>query len=289
MIKVRNLGTRGEIYIYGTIVDDSDAQWLKDADGNIIGYQFPADIKAKLDALKGLPIDIHISSDGGSVSAGLAIANMIAEHDAPTTAIVDGWAASIASIVAMSANKIKMYDSSFLMIHNPAVGGVFGGADLLRSIADWLDKIKQVIAQTYAKHSNKTIDEIIAKMDAETWFTASEAKEFFNNVEIADGVGLKAVAQFNAIKDFKNVPEAVQKALNNSLNNEVNEVVNEVDTKVNEVDTVVNTDNQIVNETVNQTVDETVDKTIDDNKNYIISVLRGAYDYEEKSRSIARD
>ena len=215
MIRVENLGTRGEIYLYGTIIDDSDAQWLRDEDGNILGYQFPSDVKAQLDSLKGLPIDIHISSDGGSVSAGLAIANMIASHDAPTTAIIDGWGASIASVVAMSANVIKMYDSSFLMIHNPAVGGVFGGAELLRSVADWLDKIKEVIAQTYKKHSDKTIEEIVAKMDAETWFTAFEAKEFFNNIEVIEGGELKAVAKMDmtAIDSYKNVPEAVKEQL----------------------------------------------------------------------------
>ena len=256
MIKVCNNGTRGEIWLYGTIIDDSDAQWLRDDDGNILGYQFPSDIKEQLDGLKGLPIDIHISSDGGSVSAGLAIANMIASHDAPTTAIIDGWGASIASVIAMSANVIKMYDSSFLMIHNPAVGGVFGGAELLRSVADWLDKIKDVIAQTYKKHSEKTLDEIIAKMNAETWFTASEAKEFFNNVEIIDGGGLKAVAKLNmtAMNTFKNVPEAVKEAL---------------------------VDNQVVD---NQVIDKNVDdKTVADCTNYILDVLKRSFSYEEES------
>ena len=257
MINVKNLGTRGEIWLYGTIIDDSDAQWLRDEDGNMIGYQFPQSIREQLDSLKGLPIDIHISSDGGSVSAGLAIAHMIAEHDAPTTAIIDSWGASIASVIAMSANTIKMYDTSFLMIHNPAVGGVFGNAELLRSIADWLDKIKTVIAETYQKHSEKTLDEIIAKMDAETWFTASEAKEFFNNVEIIEGGSLKAVAKLDmtAINGYKNVPEAVKCML---------------------------TEDVAETETTEEDTEQVVDNNVDI-KNKIINVLRGAYSYEEES------
>lgn len=261
MIKIKNLADRGEIYIYGTIIDDTDAQWLRDEDGNLLGYQFPADIKEQLDALKGKPIDIHISSDGGSVSAGIAIANMIASHDAPTTAIIDSWAASIASVIAMSANTIKMYDSSFLMIHNPAVGGVFGNSDLLRSVADWLDKIKEIIAQTYAKHSSKPLDEIFAKMDDETWFTAREASEFFNNVEIIEGSELKAVAKVDmtALDGYNHVPEAVKDML---------------------------TEDVVENA---QTTEEATEDTTDNNdsndeiKNKILDVLRGAYNYEEKS------
>ena len=35
MIKIKNLSNKGEIYIYGTIVDDTDAKWLIGENGDI--------------------------------------------------------------------------------------------------------------------------------------------------------------------------------------------------------------------------------------------------------------
>lgn len=215
MIKVKNLNnTKGEIYLYGIILDDTDGQWLRDDEGNLIGYQIPADIKAQLDSLKGLPIDVHISSDGGSVSAGIAIANMLSAHDAPTTAYIDSWAASIASVIAFNCNKIVMPENSFIMIHNPSGGG-FGESSFLRSIADWLDKIRDTIAETYAKHCGGDIERIKKDMDKETWYTAKEASEIFDNVELVEANDIKAVAQLmksdgvEAVSKYKSAPKEI--------------------------------------------------------------------------------
>jgi ATP-dependent protease ClpP protease subunit len=246
MIKIKNLTTKGEIYLYGIIVDDSDAQWLRDEDGNILGYQFPADVKAQLDSLKGLPIDVHISSDGGSVSAGIAIANMLAAHDAPTVAYIDSWAASIASVIAFNCNKIIMPENTFIMIHNPAGGGM-GESSFLRSIADWLDKIRDTIADTYAKHCGGDIERIKSAMDAETWYTAREASELFDNVEMVEANDVKAVAQIMErggiekleYSKYNSAPTAIKSKVNNSANdnsananNDAEDVSNDVSNDV---------------------------------------------------------
>lgn len=265
MIKIKNLTTKGEIYLYGIIVDDSDAQWLRDADGNLLGYQFPADVKAQLDALKGLPIDVHISSDGGSCSAGIAIANMLSAHDAPTTAYIDSWAASIASVIAFNCNKVVMPENTFLMIHNPAGGGM-GEASFLRSIADWLDKIRDTIAETYAKHCNGDIERIKADMDKETWYTAKEASELFDNVELVEANDIKAVAQamqsdgIDAVSKYKSAPK--------ELENTINEAKNTIKDKLSGKETVVNgTENTITENTTNEE---------DNNNNIIIDTILNA-------------
>lgn len=275
MIKIKNLTTKGEIYLYGIIVDDSDAQWLRDADGNLLGYQFPADVKAQLDALKGLPIDVHISSDGGSCSAGIAIANMLSAHDAPTTAYIDSWAASIASVIAFNCNKVIMPENTFLMIHNPAGGGM-GEASFLRSIADWLDKIRDTIAETYAKHCNGDIERIKADMDKETWYTAKEASELFDNVELVEANDIKAVAQamqsdgIDAVSKYKSAPKEIT-------------IKDELSGK----ETVVNGTENTTNEAENTTNEE--DNNNNDNNNNIIidtilNALKRSYgNYEEKS------
>jgi len=90
---------------------------------------------------------------------------------------IDGLAASIASIIAMAGNKIVMPPGSMMMIHNPLVG-MYGSymASEMRETADFLDKIKESLVATYtSRQTKKTKDEIVALMDATTWFTAQDA------------------------------------------------------------------------------------------------------------------
>lgn len=209
MIKVKNLTSKGEIYIYGRIIDDTDASWLKMMEDGTLGYVWPTDIREQVESLKGLPIDVHIASDGGDVAAGIAIYNMLAKHEAPVTVYIDSWAASIASVIAFAGNKIVMPENTFLMIHNPQ-GGAFGTSDYIRSVADWLDKITGMIADTYADGQEKlSKEEIRGLMDKETWFTAKEAGDIWNKIEVVASNNVEAVACYKS--DFKTAPTALQK------------------------------------------------------------------------------
>lgn len=207
-LKVANYGDSAEIVLHGNIIDDTDGEWLRLADDNAIGYCYPAKVKEALDGLKGVPVDVHIASDGGNVAAGVAIYNMLRQHDAAVNVYVDAWAASIASLIAMSGNKIYMPSNAFMMIHNP-VGGALGDASYLRAVAEWLDKLQSMLAETYAKRSGvKSVEDFLALMNDETWLTANEAKDLWPDaVEILeDENAVEAVACFSSLK---NAPKAV--------------------------------------------------------------------------------
>lgn len=200
-IKIYNYADAGEIILHGDIIDDTEAEWLRLEDGDAIGYCYPDKVREALDALKGKPIDVHIASDGGNVGAGVAIYNALKAHDAPVNVYIDVWAASIASVVAMAGEKIYMPPNAFIMVHNPT-GGAYGDSNYLLAVATWLDKLRTMIAETYANRSNgKTVEDFTALMDAETWLTAAEAQELWPDaVEIltdADYATFKAVAQFS--------------------------------------------------------------------------------------------
>jgi ATP-dependent Clp protease, protease subunit len=121
-------------------------------------------------------IDLHINSPGGSVFDALAIHSVLARHPATVTVYVDGLAASAASVIAMVGDHVVMPAGSMLMIHDP-IGGVVGGADDMRGMAEALDRITDSLASTYAAKSGKPMDEIKALMAAETWLSAAEAVE----------------------------------------------------------------------------------------------------------------
>lgn len=228
MIKVKNYEDHAEIYLHGVIIDDTDAQYL-DLDNGDIGFVFPASIKEELGSIGNKPIDLHIASDGGNVAAGVALYNLLSAHNTPLTVYIDAWAASIASYLAMVGQKIIMPENSFLMIHNPS-GGAFGEAGYLRSVADWLDKLRTMIANKYAENANVPVEDIYELMDKETWLNAEEAKNLFGDkIEVVASNDIKAVACFSA---FSKAPDALKQPVNiNPLPEEETVLTNEIDKK----------------------------------------------------------
>src|SRR3546814_3727872 len=76
-------------------------------------------------------ITVRINSDGGVVTDGLAIYNALKRHPATISVVIDGIAASIASLVAMAGDTVSMHANTLMMLHAP-MGGLFGNAAELR-------------------------------------------------------------------------------------------------------------------------------------------------------------
>ena len=172
-LRVIDEGEHADLYISGSIVDDDEL--ITD------GYEFPRNIKKQLDACKGKKLTVYINSYGGSVAAGLAMANMIARHDKATTAVVEGVCCSIATQIFFSAKRCKMPANTLLMIHKPT-SAVAGTADEMRKAAEALDAIQSGLETTYL---NKAVEGVSAEqihemMNAETWLTGTDAANFFN-------------------------------------------------------------------------------------------------------------
>lgn len=139
--------------------------------GGVTAKQFAAELKP-LGSVQTL--NIHINSNGGDVFDGLAIYNLLAQHPARVVSHIDGLAASIASVIAMAGDEIRISESGFIMIHN-AAGGVLGGASDMRKMADLLDTVTASIADVYAERTSQEVPALRSMMDDETWFTGSEA------------------------------------------------------------------------------------------------------------------
>jgi ATP-dependent Clp protease, protease subunit len=119
-------------------------------------------------------IDVHINSPGGDVWEGLAIHNLLKDHEAKVNVKVDGVAASSASVIAMAGDTITIPKNALLMIHNPWSFAMGYESDL-RKQADVLAKHKTAIIETYLTKTKKSADEVSKLMDEETWFTGAEA------------------------------------------------------------------------------------------------------------------
>ncbi len=137
-----------------------------------------------LTAAAGQPICLHINSPGGDVFEARAMAAAIAAYPAPVEACIEGICASAATYIALAAGEVCMVEGALLMIHNSWTMA-YGDKTALLQTADLLNKIDGTIAADYIRKSGATPEQVTAWMDAETWFTASEAlaAKFIDSIE----------------------------------------------------------------------------------------------------------
>lgn len=128
---------------------------------------------ADLRDVKTVFLDIH--SEGGAIGDGFHIYHQILSHPARFIVNVPSIAASMAAVVAMAGDEIRMAENAFLVLHNPYFAEISGEARVLRHAADLLDAFKVNATRAFRRHSSLGDDEISALMDAETWLTAHEA------------------------------------------------------------------------------------------------------------------
>lgn len=166
-----------ELYIYGDVEGDG-YDWWRD---EVIRSETSAN--AFRDALAAHPnvtqINLYINSYGGSVFEGTAIYNQLRRHPAHKTVYVDGFACSIASVIAMAGDEVVMPRNTLMMIHNMWMGAV-GNAAELRKAADDLDVINDAGRQAYLEKAGEKLDEaaLTTMMDAETWLTAEQCIQY---------------------------------------------------------------------------------------------------------------
>lgn len=155
------------------------------------------------------PMDVHINSAGGSVFDGMAIYNTLRNREGKVRVHVDGLAASIASVIAMSGDEIVMEPGSMMMIHNPW-NITIGDAEDHRNSAELLDKVRDSLVTAYKKKTKLSSNELQGLMDSETWMTAEEAVAF----GFADRVGEESVQaaawRTHDLSAFVNVPGEVR-------------------------------------------------------------------------------
>ena len=156
-------------------------------------------------------ITVNINSVGGDVFTGISIYNMLKRHKAKIIVNVDGLAASIASVIAMAGDVVKMPSNSMMMVHNAMSGG-FGNANDLREIADLLEKVTSTLMNTYLDKSEKIKEATLkALLDAETWLTAEEAFSYGFVDEVITSKKIAACASKGELSMFNKVPASVLK------------------------------------------------------------------------------
>jgi ATP-dependent Clp protease protease subunit len=124
-------------------------------------------------------ISFYINSPGGVVSAGLAIYDTMQFIRCPVSTVCIGQAASMGSLLLCAGAKGKRYalPSSRVMVHQPS-GGAQGQAADIEIQAREILTLRSRLNEIYEKHTGQTLAAIEAKLERDSYMSATEARDF---------------------------------------------------------------------------------------------------------------
>lgn len=195
--------------IAGSIVDtDADRETFEDVT--------PVQVNSFIKTLEpGEGLELEITSYGGSVTAGLAICNLLKQASAEghqTASRVIGIAASMASAIACACDEMKIDANAFLMVHNPWTM-TMGNAGDLRKEAEVLDQYRDALLAVYRTKFDAS-DEVIKKMlDDETWIIGRDAGVFKLDAEVVPTEEPLRAAAFAKMPKFMKTPKALKEMI----------------------------------------------------------------------------
>ena len=163
------------------------------------------DVRAAMVGLSG-PLTVRLNSGGGNAFEGAAIHSVLKSYPGEMTIVVEGIAASAASLLAMAADEIAMAEGAVMMIHDPS-GMTWGTADDHRDQAEVLDTLANEYSAVYAKRAGLPVDEMRTLMKDELWMGGEEAVERgFADATVSNDDEEPAMAAF-PYQEFTSAPE----------------------------------------------------------------------------------
>jgi ATP-dependent protease ClpP protease subunit len=123
------------------------------------------------------PVHVHINSGGGSLLDGFAAVDYIKNCKAPVYSIIDGSAASAATLMSVVATKRMMYKHSFMLIHQLS-SGLWGKyedlIDDMKNSSLFMDTINEIYT-AHTKIPSKTLKEMLKR---DLWFDAKTCLKY---------------------------------------------------------------------------------------------------------------
>jgi ATP-dependent Clp protease, protease subunit len=198
-------GGEPEMEFYGYI---SEYSWFED---DITPKKFKDDL---YQLGNGGPITVRLNSGGGDPIAASMIRSIMTDYPGAITVRIDGLAASAAVAVAMAGKKVRIMDTAYVMIHDPAYTFFLATLDIetLGRLYNEAISIKKGLIDTYAAKTGLKADKLAKMMADTTWMSASEAVEYGFANEIIEGgqaPDVSNVALVNSLRNYVNVPAAL--------------------------------------------------------------------------------
>lgn len=159
-----------QVDIRGVIVPDDD-QWIYD--WFEMAATSPKIIRDAISAANGDDLTVTINSGGGDVTSGQEIYTLLREYPGNVLIQIHSMAASAAAVISM-ARESEISPVAQLMIHNVSTYSEGDYRDMEHA-AEVLRNSNQALANAFTAKTGKSMEEILAMMDRETWMTAEQA------------------------------------------------------------------------------------------------------------------
>lgn len=163
-IKAEVSATDNKIYLHGTIGDDWDGVTLDQV----------RRVSNNLDKNK---VTVYINSYGGDATEGVAIRNYLKNTFDDIDVVIEGIAASAASVIATCGNTLTMPSGTTYMIHNPWTYVIGNKSDLQKEIGA-LESLEQSYRDIYMERFTGSEEELMELLENESWLTAEQAEVF---------------------------------------------------------------------------------------------------------------
>ena len=166
----------GEITLYGDVMSQRPIDWWtgEPEPGLYITPEgFMEDLTAVKDKAR---ITVKLNSCGGDLYTGIAIHNALKALSGNVNVIVEGIAASAASVIMCAGDTVTVYPGSLIMIHGVSVM-LWDSLNIqdMKQLIKGMDASEKAVAEIYDAKTGLGVDTLRNMMTKETWMTGREA------------------------------------------------------------------------------------------------------------------
>jgi ATP-dependent protease ClpP protease subunit len=168
----------GEITLYGDVMSKQPTDWWTGEPEPGL-YITPEGFMEDLAAVKGKAhVTVKLNSCGGDLYTGIAIHNALKALDSEVNVVVEGIAASAASVIMCAGDTVTVYPGSLVMIHGVSVmlWDYLNIGDM-KQLIKGMDASERAVAEIYNAKTGIEVDTLRSMMTKETWLTGREAIE----------------------------------------------------------------------------------------------------------------
>ena len=120
---------------------------------------------------------LHINSYGGSVFAGLSSVDYILNCKVPVTTIIDGCAASAATLMSVVGKRRLMHKHAYMLIHQLS-SGMWGKYEDLKDDMENCDNFMKTIKDIYEEHTTIPKKELAKILKHDLWWDAETCLKY---------------------------------------------------------------------------------------------------------------
>ena len=166
----------GEITLYGDVMSQWPIDWWtgEPEPGLYITPEgFVEDLTAVKDKAR---ITVKLNSCGGDLYTGIAIHNALKALSGNVNVVVEGIAASAASVIMCAGDTVTVYPGSLIMIHGVSVM-LWDSLNIqdMKQLIKGMDASEKAVAEIYDAKTGLGVDTLRNMMTKETWMTGREA------------------------------------------------------------------------------------------------------------------